>query len=129
MEQRSQSTSVSAGQTRRLLSLSKKFPAALGTDHLSSAYIEEESKQFSATRTYGRGIVEEASGWGQRSRTFTEEGAVSEGTGSESAQNSDSTPRSAGELQSLFRFARDDCILIVDDSTLAHICTTDWAER
>lgn len=78
------------------------------------AHIDEDTTQYSTNRTYGRGIVEEATQWGQRPKFLDETTTPSESASSE-LTNSDSTR--SGDLAGMFRFAPDDKILVVDDNS------------
>lgn len=91
------------------------FLLALGNDHLTKGSIDEAEVEYSRHRTYGKGILEEASNWAKTTnRSAQDDITPSDGTGSDSSPDTGSTR--SGDVAALFRFAPDDTILVVDDS-------------
>ncbi|KAG8850364.1 hypothetical protein FRB96_000428 [Tulasnella sp. 330] len=85
----------------------------LGTEHLSRENIDETDDEFKRKNTYGIGIIEEASGW---AKNAYDDVTPSESVSSDTAGESNTESSKSGEMTSLFRFAPDDVILVVDDN-------------
>ena len=87
------------------------MPVALGKSHLSQDLIEEGDAVISSQRSYGRGVVEEASQWQRTRNSLREDGTRTDSESSESAGSSET-----GRSDMIFNFSKQDVILIVDDN-------------